>query len=468
VKLLPGPLRRAFAAIKKSASPPPVLTPADTGRGWISWWIGRPETDFQQDVKPTTDSILAYHAVFSCVTLIAADIGKLRVKLMQQDGFGGLWSETQNPAYSPVLRKPNHFQNHIQFKEFWIGSKLSRGNTYVLKERDNRGVVVALYVLAPDRVQPLVAPDSSVYYRLNLDYMSGIESDVVVPASEIIHDRMNCLFHPLVGISPLYASGLAAIQGLRIQNNSVAFFANGSKPGGVLTAPGSISDETAKRLKEYWDTNFTGANAGKVAVLGDNLKYEAMAATAVDSQLVEQLRWSAEVVCSTFHVPPFKIGIGNMPTFQNAEILNQIYYDDCLQSLIESMELCLDEGLGLGLTTGTELDLEGLMRMDTATQARVEGDLVKAGIKSPNESRARFDLKPVKGGDSPYLQQQNFSLEALAKRDALENPFVIDRPTSNPTPSADGSAATADPSQPAKEADWQRKSFEALALELAE
>jgi phage portal protein BeeE len=40
-----------------------------------------------------------------------------------------------------VLRKPNRFQTRIQFLESWALSKLSRGNTYVLKQRDNRNVV---------------------------------------------------------------------------------------------------------------------------------------------------------------------------------------------------------------------------------------------------------------------------------------------------------------------------------------
>ncbi|WP_416380911.1 hypothetical protein, partial [Klebsiella pneumoniae] len=34
-----------------------------------------------------------------------------------------------------------------------------------------------------------------------------------VPAREVIHDRFNCLFHPLIGLSPIYAAGLAAMQG---------------------------------------------------------------------------------------------------------------------------------------------------------------------------------------------------------------------------------------------------------------
>ena len=32
-------------------------------------------------------------------------------------------------------------------------------------------------------------------------------------------------------------------------------------------------------------------------------------------------------------------------------------------------------------------------------------------------------MLPVEGGDTPYLQQQNFALAALAKRDGTANPF---------------------------------------------
>ena len=76
---------------------------------------------------------------------------------------------------------------------------------------------------------------------------------------------MVALYHPLVGVSPIHACGLAAVQGIRIQSNSAQVFGNGSNPGGILTAPGALSDETAKRLKAHSDSNYTGANVGKVA-----------------------------------------------------------------------------------------------------------------------------------------------------------------------------------------------------------
>ncbi|WP_084581777.1 phage portal protein [Sphingomonas azotifigens] len=419
---------------------------APSGRG--GWWPAVRESftgAWQRGIEVKKDTVLSFHAVFACQTLIASDIAKLRIKLVRQRGE--LWTETTNQAYSPVLRKPNHFQNRIQFLENWVLSKLQAGNTYILKQRDGRNVVTALYVLDPGRVKPLVADDGSVYYELNTDHLAGLSEAVVVPASEIIHDRFNCFFHPLVGLSPIYANGLAATQGLSIQNNSARFFASGSNPGGILTAPGEISQETAARLKAHWDENYTGENVGKVAVLGDGLKYESMTVKAVDAQLIEQLKWSAEVVCSTYHVPPYKIGIGAQPTFNNVQSLNIEYYSQCLQVHIEAIELCLDEGLGTPAGTGTELDVENLLRMDSVTQMEVLKEGVGAGLMSPNEGRAKIGQRPVPGGETPYLQQQNYSLAALAKRDARDDPF--DTSSSTPpepaTPPADTPPPEPDP-----------------------
>lgn len=409
-----------------------ALAPVAENRG--GWWPIIRESfagAWQQNVEVDQNLVLSYHAVFACITLISQDIAKLRVKLVQQSS-DGIWTEVKNSAYDPVLRKPNTLQNRIQFWENWFLSKLVRGNTYVLKRRDNRGVVNGLYILDPNLTRPLISDEGVVFYELNADNISSIREPIIVPAREIIHDRFNCLFHPLVGVSPIFANGLAATQGLRVQSSSAWFFGNKSNPGGVLTAPGPISQATADRLKAAWDANFTGENAGKIAVLGDGLKFERMAMTSVEAQLIEQLKWTAEVVCSTFHVPPYKIGIGAVPSVSNVQALNVEYYSQCLQSLIEAAELCLDEGLEMAAGMGTEFDIDGLLRMDTATQMDV---LTKgSGIMKIDEMRKRLDLAPTVGGGSVYLQQQNFSLEALAKRDAQEDPFSAAKPPAPPEP----------------------------------
>lgn len=436
-------------AIEK-AQPSSTLSPA-YGEGSGAWLPIVRESfpgAWQRNVVIDNARAATFHADFSCKTLIARDIAKLRVKLMQE-GEDGVWTPTKNPAYDPVLRVPNDFQTRNQFWEAWILSKLNRGNTYVLKARDNRTVVTALYVLDPQRCTPLIAEDGSVYYRLSADYLSGIEEQVVVPASEIIHDRFNCLFHPLVGLPPVFASALAATQGLNIQNNSALLFENNSTPGGILTAPGKISEPDANRIKDLWQQKFGGANRGRVAVLGDGLKYEKMALTAVEGQLIDQLKWTAEVVCSTYHVPPYKIGVGALPSYNNIQALNVEYYSQCLQSLIEDAEECLDRGLGIGWGStnglGTEFDLDNLLRMDSITQADVVTKLVGGGVMKPDEGRARFGMKSVPGGDTPYLQQQNFSLAALQRRDKSDDPFALapKRDQNTPTPAEQAAAEAA-------------------------
>jgi HK97 family phage portal protein len=433
----------------------------EQSRGWYPLVQEGFTGAFQKNIVCRQEDILTYHAVYTCLRLIVSDIGKLRIKYIEQDG-DGIWAEGFNSAYSKVLRNPNHYQTRQQFIELWVVSKLIQGNTYILKERDNRGGpgrgnVSAMYVLDPKRVRVLVAPDSSVYYALSTDPLSKLEQAVIVPASEIIHDLMMPLYHPLCGIAPLQACNLAASQGLRLQNQSVDFAANGSQPSGVLTTAMDIDDEQARAIQTRWQEQFTGANAGKVAVLGLDLKYAPMMMKLVDAQFIEQLKITAEQVCSAFGVPPYMAGVGAPPAYNNIEALNQQYYSQALQAHIEAIEALLDKGLEMADNKGTELDLDGLLRMDTLTKMNAAEKAITSGM-SPDEVRKRFyGLGSVKGGSAPYLQQQNYSLEALAKRDAKEDPFA----SKTTTPPSAPPAADDDEDDPKALADAFRKALAA-------
>ncbi len=410
---------------RQKASPP--LATVDTGRGW--WPVIRESFTgaWQRNEEIRVDTSLSNPVLFRCVTLIANDIAKMRLRLVAQDS-AGIWSETESPAFSALLRKPNRYQTRIQFIFSWVLSKVVYGNVYVLKVRDNRNVVSQLYVLDPNRVKVLVAPDGSVFYQVKRDDLSGVSADLpAIPASEIIHDRWNTLFHPLVGLSPIYAAGLPALQAQEISNTATRFFRNGARPSGLLTSDNEIDDVMAARLSKRWQENHGGLNLGKVAVMGSGLKFAAMAMNYVDAQVIEQLKWTGETIAGTLGVPAYMAGVGAAPLNNNVEALAQQYYSQCLQILIESIEECLDEGLGLldkkdGVRLGTEFDLDDLLRMDSASQVKALVEGLK-GLYAPNEARRKMNLGPVTGGEQVYLQQQNYSVEALAKRDAKDDPF---------------------------------------------
>lgn len=388
---------------------------------------------WQRNLEVRNETVLSYPAVFSCITLIASDISKMSPSIQAKDS-NDIWKDISDSQFEKLISKPNQFQNTIQFMETWMNSKLSRGNTYVMKVKNSAGQITELRVLDPDKVVPLVADDGSVFYQISPDQISGLPVQVTVPAREIIHDRFNCLFHPLIGVSPIYACGMAAMQGKHIQESSAQFFKNGGKPSGIITVPGSLNEEKAKEIKTAWDAGYTGENAGKTGLLTGGAQYQALTMSAVDADTVEQQKLSDLAICSAFHVPAYKVGIGDIPSSDNVEALEQQYYSQCLQVLIESIEVLLKETFDLGTTKRIELDIGALLRMDSERRMKSLGEGVKNTILTPNEARKRENLPPVAGGDALYLQQQNFSLDALSRRDAQDDPFS--KTTSEPTPPA--------------------------------
>jgi HK97 family phage portal protein len=378
---------------------------------------------WQKGVEEKQTDLITYPTLYACIYRIASDIGKLPFSLRRRER-SGVWTETEDSMFTPVLFEPNDFQTDAQFREQWMLSKLTSGNTYVFKRKDARGVVTNLYVLDPERVLPMVSDSGAVFYQLRTDALNtlpeGYPADnLIVPASEIIHDRCMTIHHPLIGIPPLAAAHWPALKNMKIMRSATEFFANNAQPGGLLTAPAGMSEDDAKDVQNYWTKEFGGGNAGKVAIIGADMKFTPFAMKSIDSQMVEQMRYSDEQICQPFGIPPFKVGIGTIPSGLGVDGLNQLYYADALQTHIEHMERLLDKGLGIGRPMGVELDLDPLLRMDEAKRAEVETKLVAGMVKTPDEARLRFNLAPTGGGGTLWGQHQDYPLAMLARRTDL-------------------------------------------------
>lgn len=398
-----------------------------SGYGWGGdpWLVREPYAGaWQRNDSRTRSTILAFSAVYACVAMIADDISKLELRLIELTD-DGIWVPVEDRAspFLPVLAKPNDYQTRQQFVSQWITTKLLHGNAHILKSRDARTIVNGLHVLPPLTTIPKVAqPSGRVFYDLSQDVLAGVNGADQVPATEIIHDRCITPFHPLIGVSPIYACGSSALQGMSIQDNADKFFRNQARASGHLSSDREISDEYADKLKRRFLEATTGDNYGKIVVTGAGLKFEQFTIPAADAQLIEQLQWTAVDVARCFKVPPYKIGAAQEPKFANYSAMNQDYYSQTLQAHIEAMEALLTEGLGLsGIVNGhnyaVELNLDGLLRMDPLSRADLAEKSIKAGWLSPNEARAIENRPPVDGGETPYLQQQNWPLEVLAERD---------------------------------------------------
>lgn len=404
-----------------------LLTPHHHGGIWQRF-IHEPFAGaWQHNKEEHRATLLTYPTLYACIYRISTDIGKLPFIVRRRSDAGVMELLPKSPLYK-VLREPNHYQTETQFREFWMLAKLICGNAYILLSRDSKGKVDGMYVMDSHRVLPMITDAGEVYYQLYTDVLNKFPRDypyknLVVPGSEIIHDRCNPLFHPLIGVPPVAAAYLPALKNLKILQNAADFFGNNQQPGGLLTAPAGMSEEDAQAVRDYWETAFSGGNSGKIAVIGADMKFTTFAMKSIDSQMIEQTRYSDEQICQPFGIPPFKVGIGTIPAGLGVDGINQLYYNDALQTHIVHMEELLCWALKAREPERIELDLDPLIRMDEKKRAEVETKLVSGKIKTPDEGRAKFNLPPTGGGDTLWGQYQDYPLSMLQERWRWDTPF---------------------------------------------
>jgi HK97 family phage portal protein len=399
--IIAGFVQSIFASLLGGVS----QAPRETYAG--EWQTGGASTGSQVKKSP-----LAYSAVFTCINNIASDVSKLPLRIMRPRANGGGMEVHTNHPLMYVLRKPNNYQTSLQFLQHYLASKLWTGNAFVVLFRDARGVPESMHVIDPTTVTPAVTAEGDVWYLVKANDLNKLSEDTYIPARNIVHDRAMTLFHPLVGVSPLYAAAVSASIGNNISTNSDTFFANMSRVSGALTAPGEIPPTTAERLKREWDNNYSGLGFGKIAVLGSGLEWKPLTMTAVDAQLIEQLRFTVEDIGRVYRVPSFMLGETKM-TYKNSEQLSRYYFQGCLSYHIEAAEQCFSQKFELSGGVEVKFDLAPLFRMETDLRYDTHSKALSSGIKSINEVRAEEDLPPVKGGEEPRMQMQYIPLSMV-------------------------------------------------------
>lgn len=427
MKLIESTKRVLASAVARATGM--TLVPGTAVNGWLHGaGVALPHEPFagawQRNLEGAANAgpnILAFSGVYACINIISQDVARMPVRPVKKNKDKSEEEYRGHYAWR-LFARPNDFQTTLQFVESYMQSKLTHGNTYVLLMRDARGVVNEMFILDPRRVRPLIAEfDGSVFYEIQRDPLSGVKEPITVPARDILHDRAATMFHPLVGVSPLFAAGVTAMLGGRITINSEKFFANMSRAGGMLVSPGKIEPAIAKKLQNEWETNYGPRGLGRTVVLANGLDFKPLTINSVDSDLVNQLRWVIEDIARVYRVPGFKLGDLNKVNFRNSETLAASYLNECLSYHIKAFEDCFNRSLELTDDVRIKFDTSYLLRMETDTRYAAHQTALQAGFKSINEVRAEEGLPPVKGGDEPRVQMQYVPLSMADKLLAEQN-----------------------------------------------
>lgn len=314
-----------------------------------------------------------------------------------------------NSSLSRVMKKPNDYQSISDFLLNLARRLYEKGEGFAIGIRNSRNEIVEIHFMLHGRA--LVAEDGSIFYQLSGNEIAERRFDLSgpIPARDVLHVRLHTPRHPLKGESPILATVLERAMAGAALNQQVAYYLNQSRPSWILETDQLLTAQQVKDLRERWEEQTTGENAGRTPILTAGLKAKAAPTTAADSHLAEMLKLTDQSIALAFRIPLQVLGLGGA-AFASTEALMASWKASGLGFALNHIEEAF--GLLFGLKGQPdeylELDTDALMR--SAFKDRIEALArgVITGIYAPDEAREKVDLPAVEGGHGkmPRVQQQ--------------------------------------------------------------
>lgn len=397
---------------------------------WFYEWLLGGQTS-AAGVVVSPQRALEEVVTMACVSIRAQDLAKLPVHVYRYKKDGGK-EVVKNHPLEQLLRRPNGYQTRLEFIETMGFNYLLRGRAYAPMPRDARGRATAFI---PVEQAEMWISGAEIFYRVtraNAHEQALLASmPDLIPASDMFEVRGPSLD----GRAPLSRVRLARDDiglSLALTDHASRMFSAGGRPGGVLETDKKLSDEAFARLKEQFDRKYSGANAGKTALLEEGLKWKPQQFTAVETQTVQAIEAQAKKSAIIWDVPLHRLGLVE----DGGDILqaNQMYLNHTLSSDAERWESRLNHAFDLdGETEGVEFDLDYFNRADLKTQLDALRIGVVGSLISINEGRRKLGFAAHPDGDVIF-QPANVV--------PLGTP-----PSSTPAPAGPGSDTTGEPAE---------------------
>lgn len=362
-------------------------------------------------------SSMALSAVNACANLISGTISSLPFELHRR-GDGGMTAlEAGHPLHGVIYDSPNYEQTALDFWDYINLSLELWGNAYARVERSG-GRVTALFPVNPEMMGVRRAANGSIEYRWTQDARSYVLYD-----RDVLHIR-GPGGDPLGGISPMRAGRDVFAAALAADRAASGMFKNGLRASAVLSFEEWLTPEQRAMTESRLVEKYLGAiNAGRPFIAEGGMKFQQLSISPEDAQMLETRKFGVEEVCRYFGVPPVMIGHSGASTAWPTSVEQQmiVFQTYTLRRRVKRIEQAVDKQLlsaedrAAGLTA--RLNMDALLRGDSASRAAFYGAMSNIGAMTINEIRARENLPPVPGGDVPRMQMQNVPITQAGATD---------------------------------------------------
>jgi HK97 family phage portal protein len=419
--------------------------------GWLSATAGRTLNWWQSGYSPQPYGESSA-MVEACVSAYSQTVAMCPGDHWRKLDNGGR-ERVANSALTRILRAPNDYQSISDFLLNLTRRLYTHGEAFAYAVRNDRGEVTELHLMRQGMA--LVGSEGSVFYSLGGNEIAEMRFPLgtPVPQRDVMHVRLHTPAHPLKGVSPILANTLDLAMSGAALNQQISFYVNQARPSFMLETDQQLNKEQTDALRQRWNEQTQGGNAGGTPILTWGLKAKPVSVNAQDGQLAELLKMTEQNIALAYRMPLQVLGLGGT-SFASTELLMQSWIASGLGFCLNHIEEAFGRLFKLkGVPDEyVEFDTRALLR--SAYRERMEGLArgVISGIYSPDEARASEDLPAVPGGHGsmPRVQQQ---VVPLSYGSAMEPPAA------QPAPAAP---------QPNTEDQNDERGFEDFAREINE
>ncbi|MCK9364019.1 MAG: phage portal protein [Syntrophales bacterium] len=351
-------------------------------RSWanLDAFEGR-ETSYGIHINETV--ALGIPAVYACIRVLTEAIASLPLITYERFANGDKDRAKGFSLYHLLHDEPNPLMTSFELRELLVGHLCLRGNAYCYIERDG-GEVVALWPLHPDKVTVEVSGRELVYKHQN----DGVEK--VYPMADILHIR-GLSADGIIGFSPLTLLRDTFGYSKAVQEYSSSYFRNDASPGGILTTAQTLGVENQANLRNAWSTGHEGKGKHhRVAILGNDLKWQSIGVSPQDSQLIESQKFSVVEIARIFRIPLNLIMDYERSTYANVQEQNRSFLTHTLQPWLSRIEGAMTKSL----LTESEKEkyfiehlTQGFLRADTKIRYESYKVAIEAGFLTIDEVR---------------------------------------------------------------------------------
>lgn len=346
-----------------------------------------------------TQKSLEISAFFSAVSLISDTLATLPIDCHLHSG----------PDRVPLEPKPAWIEHPDidmtrsgHYQQVFI-SLLMHGNSYTRVFRDNRGDVVNLMVLDPEKME---VKRSAVGRKL-YEYK---DEQKILTAEEVLHITDLVLPGKLMGTSRVEKLREALGLNLALQQYAARFFGAGASAQGVIEYPGNLTPEQAKTLADGFDTRHknNSRRAHRTGVLSAGAKFVSTQVDPERSQALDSRKFGVEEVARIFNIPLHMLGVPGTASYASVEQNAIQFVTHTLRPYAEKVEWAYSRLLPPN--AHMRFNFNDLLRGDLQSRFNAYSVATQAGFLSINDIHALEGMEPVENGEVYRVPLANINL----------------------------------------------------------